>query len=378
MTGKLLVATILCLMGGSVMGDAILEGNYNVTAFCTCVKTGTQLGSIESCQSYYVCQSTGPVKAECQTGYSYDYKRSGCYPSSQVECYWGVNEPCAGKTNVFVPNTAVCGGYYWCSNGVSSKAKTCATGQVFNNDQQACIWGSCPSTTDSSNETVLTNLCDVVPPGQYFGDTSNCSIWYNCKSNSSGVYLEKGECSTDKQTAFNPSAQNCDYTTTSNICSRVTGVPLSETAATCTSGTQQPDANVCGQYQVCVNSKWTTVVCNTGYYYDVDTKACVLRQLATPVSTCNRCQGAQGSFVNAVDSKDCSTYYWCSATGVASQVESCTEDRFFNEDRQGCVPDSDLSGYVPTHGACKGASVTDDDSTDSTDEAEATTEAGSG
>jgi len=181
-------------MGGSAMGDDIMEGTYNVTAFCTAVKTGTQLGSLETCQKYYVCQSTGPVVAECQSGYSYDYKRSTCAVSSQVDCYYGVSEPCAGKNGTWVPNIAVCGGYYYCNNSIAMPGK-CPSGQTFDSSKTACVYGSCSSNLNESNETVLTSLCDVVPPNQYFGDTKDCKTWNYCLSNSTGVFLKTGNCS---------------------------------------------------------------------------------------------------------------------------------------------------------------------------------------
>lgn len=191
-------------MGGSALGDSILEGNYNVTAFCTAVKPGTQLGSIKSCEYYYVCTSSGPTLSECPSGYSYDYKRSTCAPSSQVSCYWGVENPCAGKNGTFAPDTAVCGGYFWCLDGAKSGKGQCKTGQTFDSTSGGCVYGNCNSNLAESNEPNLNSLCEVVPPGIYFGDTESCSIWNYCLTTTTGVVLKSGNCDTGTRTVSYP------------------------------------------------------------------------------------------------------------------------------------------------------------------------------
>ncbi|KAH8364091.1 hypothetical protein KR084_002490, partial [Drosophila pseudotakahashii] len=364
--GKFLLATtILCLMGGSALGEVILEGTYNVTAFCTTLKTGTQLGSIESCQKYYVCQTTGPVATECQSGYSYDYKKSTCLPSSQVSCYYGVANPCAGKNGTFVPNTSVCGGYYYCELGVS-KAGNCDDKQVFNAVTKECNWGSCAS-TQTTEGTVLNSVCEVVPPNLYFGDTNNCSTWNFCVSNSSGVFHYTGKCgvTTESMASFNINAGTCDYTSDS-LCTRITGNPLSSAAVSCPkNGAKQGSTTVCGTYDVCTNGKWVATNCPTGYYYDTLTELCVVRQTATPTAGCNRCQGSSSKFVNAVNSENCSTYYFCNAEGQAT-LNTCPTSYFFDEQVGGCKPDDNLDQYVKSNGACYGstASATTDADTD--------------
>ncbi|KAI8036675.1 hypothetical protein M5D96_010476, partial [Drosophila gunungcola] len=362
---KLLLATILCLMGASALAaDPILEGNYNVTAVCTAVKTGTQLGSIESCQDYYVCSSSGPVKNSCQAGYSYAYTKSGCYPSSQVDCYWGLSEPCSGKNGTWVPNTAVCGGYFYCDEGKSSAPKRCGSGQVFDASSKSCVWGSCNDNLVETEGTTLNTICDVVPPGIWFGDTQACDIWYTCQSTTTGIKQTSGTCPI-KTPEFNPQTQICGYPS-ATVCSRVTGIPISDAGVSCaTNGDTKPDVTVCGQYLQCVNKQWTKVACAFGYYWDVESSGCKLREAATPVDTCNRCQFAKQSFVNAVDSDNCRNYLFCPSSGQPTAL-TCPEEHFFNEDIQGCAPDSGLDTYVATHGACYGATVAGS-STDSDD-----------
>ncbi|EDV52468.2 peritrophin-48 [Drosophila erecta] len=353
MTGNLLLATILCLMGGQALGAAIIEGNYNVTAVCSAVSVGTQLGSIVSCQNYYVCQSTGPVLSSCQAGYSYDYKIGSCFPSDQVACYWGVENPCAGKTQTWVPNTGVCGGWYYCIDGKSEGSGNCPSGQKFDVTTQGCVYGSC-SNTQSTDGIVLESLCDVVPPGIYFGDTGNCSTWHFCQSTSTGIVLHTSKCDLQSQTAFNVLTGECTYETP-NVCSRVTNVTLGDAPVSCSpNGAKSPDPEVCGTYYVCTNNEKVATYCPTGYYYDVEKVGCVLRQNATPEKGCNRCQYATTMFVNAVNSDNCSTYYYCNSQGQ-NTLTTCPSDMFFDEQAQGCKSDQYLSQYVETNGACFGA-----------------------
>ncbi|KAH8305749.1 hypothetical protein KR059_009751, partial [Drosophila kikkawai] len=360
--GKLLLATVLCLMGGSALGDQILEGNYNVTAFCTSVKPGTQLGSITSCNYYYVCSSTGPVLTQCQSGYAYDYAKSTCAPEGQVSCFWGVENPCAGQNGTWVPNTAVCGGYFWCLNGAKAGSGNCKTNQKFDSSSRQCVWGSCNSNLVESDEPNLSSLCEVVPPGVYFGDTENCNMWNYCLSSSTGVTLKTGTCTANSKTAFNVNTGNCDYESAST-CSRVTDNPLSQVAASCTtSGAVKPDATVCGQYYQCKNQQWVGVACPTNYYFDLTSKLCQPRQQATPVAGCNRCQYADTKWVNAVDDSHCANYYYCNSNGIGSPV-ACPTSYYFNEQIQGCVSDDTLSTYASTNGACKGATAADNTST---------------
>lgn len=170
--------------------------------------------------------------------------------------------------------------------------------------------------------------------------------------------------------AYNVLANQCTYESAS-VCSRVTNIPLSDAAVSCsTNGAKSADPKVCGTYYVCTNGKNVATYCPTGDYYDDSLGYCVSRQVATPVAGCNRCQYATSTFVNAVDSNNCSTYYYCNSQGEAT-LNTCPADTFFDESRQGCKSDDDLSTYVPLNGACKGATAEGSEETDnSTTDAE--------
>ncbi|XP_060656287.1 peritrophin-48-like [Drosophila nasuta] len=348
MAGTFLFATILCLALGNALAADVLEGSYNVTQVCTMVKTGTSLGSIQSCDYYYVCGSSGPVKTACSTGYSYNFRTQTCQPTAQVTCYYGMENPCAGKTgSSFVPKVNTCNGWYWCNGETIGNTGTCASGQKFDSTAQKCIYGSCLA-TDSTDEDSLSSYCDVVPPGMYFGSVSNCKQWYSCSSNGT---LSTGDCASS---AFIVQTGSCGYDTDAGACDRIVEAA---TPSSCTSsGTKAPSNTTCGTWYLCNGSTYVEQICPTGTYYDVGTEACVTRATATPAAGCNRCQYATTTFVNAVNDELCDTYYYCS-DGKAGSVTTCPGERFFNEDIQACDNDSKLAAYVPTHGACKGASI---------------------
>ncbi|KAH8303529.1 hypothetical protein KR018_000904, partial [Drosophila ironensis] len=351
---KLFLATILCLMGTGAWAQAVIEGNYNVTAFCSAVPVGTSLGSIVSCDYYYVCGSSGPTNTSCQTGYAYNYTQQTCQPASQANCYYGLANPCAGKTGeAWVPATGACNQYHYCYDGEDWGIGSCDKGQKFDAVSSQCVWSaSCNPesiTVLETDEPTLNNLCSVMPPSIYFGDTLNCSVWNYCNGNE----LETGNCLSTSP-YMNAQTGVCGYNSNGNVCQRVTGDSLGTASTSCSEGTQ-PDPNVCGQYQQCIKGQWTTTSCSYGTYFNVSTSTCVSRLSATPVAGCNRCQYATETFVNAVDSNSCSGYYYCK-NGQATAA-NCTSGLYFNEQEQGCVSDASLASYVQNNGACRGATA---------------------
>lgn len=181
-SGNYLLGSILCLALVHAIGaQVIMEGTYNVTEVCTMVKVGTQIGSIESCSSYYLCAKSGPVKQFCATGYSYNFRSQNCAPAAQVECYYGMSNPCLGKIgNNWVPNTKNCQGWYYCNGDKIAGQGSCAKGERFEMAAQKCIYGECPKTDGNAVGLGLVNFCSVVPPNMYFGSTHDCNTWYFC------------------------------------------------------------------------------------------------------------------------------------------------------------------------------------------------------
>ncbi|XP_032591778.1 peritrophin-48 [Drosophila grimshawi] len=342
MSGIYLLASILCLaIGGSVA--QFIEGNYNVTAACTTVPPGTQLGSIVSCDYYYVCTKNGPVQTNCPTGYSYDYKAASCSPSSSVSCYYGMDNPCEGKVgDNWVPVIGTCSEWVYCKNDVASGSGTCVN-SIFNPDTQSCAYGTC--TENPTTGPNLENLCKVIKPSSYFGSTSDCAIYYYCYPDGS---MGDGVCPNG---AFVAQYGACGYDTNGN-CDRITDSPVPNTCTN--SGDTTGNDVTCGDYYYCDGSKYVPKSCSSGQYYDTLTEGCTSRQSATPTDGCNRCQYANVQFVNAVDTASCNEYYYCN-NGVQGTVSECPIGYFFNEASQGCFPNSGLNIYQANNGACHGA-----------------------
>ncbi|XP_017856671.1 PREDICTED: peritrophin-48-like, partial [Drosophila arizonae] len=344
--GIYLLACILCLAVGSSLG-VILEGNYNVTSVCTLVKAGTQLGSIESCDYYYVCTPNGPVQTYCQAGYAYDYKAQTCSPSSQVQCYYGVQEPCSGITEGWVPVENTCNQWIYCKNGVAGGRGSCGE-LTFSAQLQRCTAEKCNILSEGDGVT-LNNICQVVPPNIYFGDPYNCTKYQFCYPD--GSYAS-GYCTTS---AFIVSSQRCGYDT-NGACDRIQQGGLSESCDTV--GATRGDPNVCGSYQVCNGKTYELKNCPSGQYFNVATSTCLSRQSAVPEPGCNRCQYATTPFVNAISNDNCNTYYHCN-NGANGNVTSCPADYFFNELEQGCVQytGNSLQNYGSVYPACAGATA---------------------
>ncbi|XP_030372031.1 peritrophin-48 [Scaptodrosophila lebanonensis] len=361
MAGIHLLACILCLVLSKALSADVVEGNYNVTAFCTSVKTGTRLGSLESCEKYYQCSSTGPVAYNCGSGLSFDLANQRCAVSSQVNCAVGVGSvgnPCAGKTGSnWLPIQGNCKGYVFCQDEKEIGTGTCPSGSKFNGQTQACESGQC---SDEIGGTYLQNLCSVVPPSIFFGSTADCATWNYCSPSGE---LITGSCDSsdgetgateDSKIAFNVQQQVCDYTSDS-VCSRVTDKDLTSGGGSCdTSGEKKGDSYVCGYYYVCNGETFVLNYCPTGQYYDTVAEACRLRQIAVATEGCNRCQDATTSFVNAVDKTACREYLYCK-NGVGTPTGPCPAGTYFDEKYQVCASDENLQTYVSDNGACSGA-----------------------
>ncbi|KAM8716877.1 hypothetical protein ACLKA7_003706 [Drosophila subpalustris] len=349
MAGKYLLASILCLVLGNALGQeqqSVMEGTYNVTQVCTMVKTGTQLGSILSCSIYYVCTRSGPVMQTCSSGYAYNFRTQNCALASEVECYYGMSNPCAGVVgSAWVPNVKNCQGWYYCNGNQIGGHGVCDKGERFESASQRCIYGDCGQPDSDSDEPGLVNYCSVVPPNMYFGSTSDCQTWYYC--NAQGLQTQ-GECASS---AFIASSASCGYDTAPGACDRVVNAPVPTTCSTLNE--IAPDPTTCGNYYVCNGEVYVLNSCPYGTYWDLPSQSCVYRKLAAPTSGCNRCQYATTPFVNAVD-KTCDTYYYCQ-NGNHGAVSTCPTGFFFNEADQACAPNSGLSNYSPYNGACYNA-----------------------
>ncbi|KAH8419255.1 hypothetical protein KR222_000344, partial [Zaprionus bogoriensis] len=362
-TGNYLMASILLLALGNAMADDVLEGTYNVTQVCTLVPTTTKLGSISSCTDYYTCTSSGPVKSSCASGYYYNYQTQQCAPQSQVNCFYGLDNPCAGQTTAcWVPNEANCNAWYYCENETIGGHGYCPSGQWFNGAKGGCDYGSCTNSDSSSTGPVLTSVCQVVPPGIYFGTATNCSAWQLCTTTSSTPTT--GNCATSVSNAFIVQTGSCGYKTEAGACDRI----VSESPATGEScdGTEatKGDSSVCGTYYTCVNKVWVTQTCSSGQYYSTATEKCADRSVAVTTEGCNRCQDFNKMFANAAMPSNCSAYYYCNDYKQGT-LSYCKYPAYFDENEQVCLDDPEqLPTYASSSGACPDGGSTSTGTTD--------------
>lgn len=341
-----IVARVLVLLIGTVH---VAYGEYDVNAYCTIVKNGVKLPSIESCQKFYVCNNGIGTEDYCSSTQAFDKESQSCKLSSEVDCYYGVANPCEGKDKTYAPITGTCNGWIYCVNGTELGRGYCGSGLIFSNNQ--CIYGECNS-SGNENESELTSVCQLMQQNVYFGSTMNCKTWQICKAD--------GIMSNDCPDPYVFDVQNrlCDYES-GTMCSRVTGEeiqPEENPVQTCTvadEGTSKPDPNNCTIHYECISEKYQIYYCPNGQYYDEPTQTCKLRQEATPVATCDRCFGSKKQFVNYVDA-DCQKYWICK-NDVQIGNSECDTGLYFDEIAQACIyeDDSNKTEYIESNGACQ-------------------------
>lgn len=326
---------------------------YDVAKYCSMIKTGTKLPSTDACSQYFTCTSDGKyTTADCGSGNSFDKNKQNCQPSANVDCYIGLENPCVGKNDAHVPDVSNCGAWFYCLNGeVKAKGK-CPAGMALTAgrcDYYDCAGGSTPE----ENETPVA-VCDIMPNNKWFGDTLNCNAYYTCKA---GAPITGGVCK--DSLVFDVQKELCNYEVATD-CTRITGegLPGPGVVIPCTTadlGNKKPNPNICSGYLACDGKVWAATSCGTGQYWDEAGEACVSRQKATPIATCDRCEGSKKAFVNSVD-PTCQGYQVCK-DGKKSGTGKCASG-YFDEESGACLINAkptQVDEYAESHGACKAA-----------------------
>ena len=339
LANSLLASVAIVLLASYATAD------YNAAKYCQLVPVGTKLPSLTSCQTYYICQNNRQVMAVNCTGTNiFDKDYQECVPASVGNCASG--NPCANRNKVWVSDANACGVWHYCVNGAVIGSGMCPNNEVFNDASQQCQYGQCSNTAMTDNGLPLVdNVCSIMQNEKFFGDFNNCHEWHKCN----GMILQSGIC--EYGTTYDSSQRTCVYRN-GNSCAG----PVSVTCNAAKNGNLTADSNICSVYYQCVSQNsqwlWQRNECPYGDYYDVNLKDCQSRQAATPIATCDRCEYATTTWVNAVDS-NCTEYLTCSngreiATGYCSQPNS-----YFNEKEQICVEGGNsLPNYRTYNGAC--------------------------
>ncbi|XP_075161261.1 peritrophin-48 [Haematobia irritans] len=341
MAAKHLLASVAVLLALMANGASAA---YNVSNYCQLVQPGTKLPSMDSCQTYYTCQSNGAyVSSACSGTENFDKNSQSCKAASTTPCVTGLDNPCSAlKGDLWVPNPNDCTGWVYCSDGKNAGSGPCPNNQIFSYTKQQCVYGTCTN----SDEVVIQDLCEIMPTNIYFGSFEDCTAWYTCNPD-----LTSGNCKTGL--VYNTVKGMC-LKDDGNMCNRVTNPEAPPTKA-CTSsdkGNTMGDGNICAVYYTCDGTEWVKSTCASPTYYDVNTGQCVNRQTAVPETGCNRCQYSTNQWVNAVNST-CQNYLTCNSDRTVSSEGTCAKDQYFNEQRQACVSTNDgLQSYQTTNGAC--------------------------
>ncbi|XP_053956319.1 peritrophin-48-like [Anastrepha ludens] len=339
---QLIFGSLLLLLATSISAE------YDVNAVCTLVPNGVRIGSIESCQKYYVCSNGKALAYSCPSGTKFSKNEQICLNAANVECYLDNTSPCSGKSEVFVPKSGSCSDWTYCKNGQEISTGTCPNNLIFQDGK--CQYGYCSTSTTNVDQDFKT-VCQVMPNNIYFGSTLNCNKWQICKNEK----LNGGFCKDNL--VYNADSASCTYETEST-CAYVTGtkvLPDVETYGSCTEDGATKSTSTCSDYLRCVNGQWSVYSCAEHYFFDVSKKTCVARKAAI-TAKCDRCQFSKDQFVNAVDEK-CRSYLIC-ANGVKQGSNSCATGYFFEESSQACVKISGNNNatYISDNGACNVAS----------------------
>uniref|UniRef100_A0A1I8NQ39 Chitin-binding type-2 domain-containing protein n=1 Tax=Stomoxys calcitrans TaxID=35570 RepID=A0A1I8NQ39_STOCA len=349
---KHLLASVTVLVVLTAHGAS---ATYNVSEYCQLVTPGTKLPSLDSCQTYYTCQSGGGyIPSACSGTENFDKNSQSCKASSNSVCNIGLDNPCSNvKTEGWVTNPNDCTGWIYCKNGATAGSGPCPNDQMFSYSKQQCIYGKCTN-NNQGGDVQIENLCEIMPNYVYFGDFEDCSAWHTCTPE-----LQNGNCKIGL--VYNTMRGMC-LIDDGNMCNRIVnpdGPPTTPCTST-NSGKSVGDTMICSVYYVCNGTTWVRNSCSTiGQYYDAPSGTCMNRQFAIPEGPCNRCQYAGGKWVNAVDS-DCQEYLTCNSDGGVAATGSCTTGQFFNEARQAClsITTNDLPSYKMNNGACGKAPCT--------------------
>ncbi|TMW47743.1 hypothetical protein DOY81_007170, partial [Sarcophaga bullata] len=335
---SLLASVVIVLLASYAAAD------YNAAEYCQLVPVGTKLPSLTSCQTYYICQNNGQVSAaNCIGTNIFDKDYQECVPASVGNCASG--NPCAHKNKIWVSDSNTCGVWHYCVNGSVIGSGMCPNNEVFNDASQMCQYGQCSNTVMTDHGLPLVdNVCSIMQNEKFFGDFNNCHAWHRCN----GMILQSGIC--EYGTTYDSSQRTCVYSN-GNTCAG----PVSVTCNAANNGKLTADNNICSVYYQCVSQNnqwsWQRNECPYGDYYDVNLKDCQSRQAATPIATCDRCEYATTTWVNAVDS-NCTEYLTCN-NGREIAIGYCShQNSYFNEEKQMCVEGGNLSNYRTYNGAC--------------------------
>lgn len=164
-----------------------VQAAYRPEVYCSLVPVGTKLPNLDDCNQYYTCVSSNMVNADkCPNNQVFNKDSQNCITTPNGSCPSSTNI-CENQEKKWVPNPDICGGWYYCANGIISGQGSCQADQYFDYEKQSCRHGKC---SVNDNNGGVGNICTIMPNGQFFGDFNDCKKWYKCD----GGQIKTGEC----------------------------------------------------------------------------------------------------------------------------------------------------------------------------------------
>ncbi|XP_017060256.1 peritrophin-48 isoform X2 [Drosophila ficusphila] len=237
------------------------------------------------------------------------------------------------KSGTVLRKPGTCNEKIVCQDSVSTDGGSCSgTTPYFSLSE-----GKCYKSSDSSSYCSTSNICKASIKG-YVGDTRNCANWYYCDGKDlKGQGACDGGMVFDKEKGMCVYPEHTDCTATYEMCDIV---PVK---------TYFRDEDNCNKYFVCTSKgALDPKTCDAGKYFDVATATCIDKKLVVcdkhplPEDACGTKKLAyRNKFVS--DNATCRGYYYCRDLGSGvpdpdPTYQQCSEDYFFSQERQACVP----------------------------------------
>ncbi|XP_039230887.1 proprotein convertase subtilisin/kexin type 5 isoform X2 [Drosophila yakuba] len=207
-----------------------------------------------------------------------------------------------------------CTKYLACCHG-EFVSKSCASGSYWNSDLEVCA--------------VDEGQCN--PPGCVEGEIApnpdNCAGYLECVNGNVVIQTcPDGD-------YFNSTLDKC----VEDTCGVCIG---------CTEGTKKADPSDCSKFQICVDGKYVSQSCASGYYWNSVNNECEVDN--------GQCNGGGSSCTDGdlkVDATNCAGYLACSNGNWVSK--QCADGAYFNATLKTCVEDVDGVCVNCTEGSTK-------------------------
>lgn len=169
--------------------------------FCQGKQDGFYPNMENACRTYYHCR-TGhkPLEYKCNAGQRFDSVTTQCINEMNVLCGGDVDS-CTIKADGYYPTYAHgCKTFYYCRNEIKIYQLTCPTHQIFDVDDQKCLYKTeAICRTDNSSAE-----CYEKSDGYYGNYVVNCSSFFRCRE---GKKVDSLSC--PNGTCFDETASGC-------------------------------------------------------------------------------------------------------------------------------------------------------------------------